>query len=103
MVLLDKKINGVDFEKIENHDMDRIARIETVKLAGKWYALSGWNGEKYYDCWEIEFSGYVGSPISDETFILEPVEIPVRRAGRGRGLHAVRCYRIYFLLILKRL
>lgn len=63
MVLLDKKINGVDFEKIENYDMDRSA--------------SGWNGEKYYDCWEIEFSGYVGSPISDETFILEPLEIPV--------------------------
>lgn len=39
MVLLDKKINGVDFEKIENHDMDRSAGIETVKLSGKWYAL----------------------------------------------------------------
>lgn len=77
MVLFDKKINGIDFEKIENYDMDRSAGIETVKLGGKWYALSGWNGEKYYDCWEIEFSGYVGSPISDETFILEPVEIPV--------------------------
>lgn len=37
MVLLDKKINGVDFEKIENHDMDRTAGIETVEL-------SGWNG-----------------------------------------------------------
>lgn len=33
--------------------------------------------KKINGVWEIEFSGYVGSPISDETFILEPVEIPI--------------------------
>lgn len=32
MVLLDKKINGVDFEKIENHDMDRTAMVCTFRL-----------------------------------------------------------------------
>ena len=28
--------------------------IEVVEIEGKWYALYGWNGEIYMDCWETE-------------------------------------------------
>lgn len=28
--------------------------IEIVEINGKWYALNGWNGEVYTDCWETE-------------------------------------------------
>ena len=28
--------------------------IEIIEINGKWYALNGWNGEVYADCWETE-------------------------------------------------
>ena len=33
-------------------------RIEIVEICGKWYALNGWNGEVYTDCWETEEPSY---------------------------------------------
>lgn len=29
-------------------------RLEFIKQGNKFYALAGWNGEKYYDCFEID-------------------------------------------------
>lgn len=39
------------FEKkrLWNNDL-----IECVKIDGRWYALDGWNGEKWLDCWEVD-------------------------------------------------
>lgn len=28
--------------------------IEVVKIDNCWYALDGWNGEKFTDCWETD-------------------------------------------------
>lgn len=28
--------------------------IEVVKIDNCWYALDGWNGEKYTDCWRTD-------------------------------------------------
>lgn len=28
--------------------------IEVVEIDGRWYALNGWNGESYLDCWETD-------------------------------------------------
>lgn len=25
--------------------------INVIEINGRWFALSGWNGEKYCDCW----------------------------------------------------
>lgn len=28
--------------------------IEVVEINGRWFALCGWNGETYLDCWETD-------------------------------------------------
>lgn len=28
--------------------------IEVVEINGRWFALYGWNGEAYLDCWETD-------------------------------------------------
>ena len=28
--------------------------IEVVEIDGRWFALYGWNGEAYYNCWETD-------------------------------------------------
>lgn len=28
--------------------------IEVVEIDGRWFALYGWNGEAYCDCWETD-------------------------------------------------
>ena len=28
--------------------------IDVVKINGRWFALSGWNGEIYVNCWETD-------------------------------------------------
>ena len=28
--------------------------IEVVEINGRWFALSGWNGEVYLHCWETD-------------------------------------------------
>ena len=41
----------------------RSTDIEIVELAsGKRYALSGWNGEKYYDAYEVDHCGIAVNP-----------------------------------------
>lgn len=54
-----EKVNLGDFEKIEDESgfwNDKF--IKTVKLAGDWYILDGWNGEAYTKCWKCtDYSG----------------------------------------------
>lgn len=32
--------------------------ITCIKVEGVWYALNGWDGYKYTDCWEVDEYGY---------------------------------------------
>lgn len=47
------------------------ANIPLVEISGAVYALYGWNGEKYTDCWKClgEYLNQAG----EETFCIEPV------------------------------
>ena len=45
--------------------------IPTVEIDGDIYALSGWNGEKYLDCWQCV--GEFNLDASDERYIITPV------------------------------
>lgn len=45
--------------------------IEMVEIEGAVYALHGWNGEQYNDCWRCEGEFYMDA--SKERYILRPV------------------------------
>lgn len=45
--------------------------IDLVKVDGAVYALYGWNGEKFTDCWECSGDGFRGA--SGESYTLAPV------------------------------
>lgn len=45
--------------------------IEVVEIKGEWFALSGWNGEVFTDCWQTdENTFYTGI---QEVFTIRPV------------------------------
>ena len=44
--------------------------VEVVKVGTRYFALDGWNGERYYNCWEVDEKTF---KISNAVFILEPV------------------------------
>lgn len=46
--------------------------IEVVEIDGKYIALSGWNGERYLDCWEV------GEVKLDKAFDIKESGIQVR-------------------------
>lgn len=45
--------------------------IELVDINGKAYALAGWNGEDYNNCWICTGEGYMDS--SEETYRIRPI------------------------------
>ena len=45
--------------------------IPLVEINGDVYALSGWNGEKYLNCWKCTGEGYMDA--SKETYEIEPL------------------------------
>ena len=48
--------------------------IEIVEIEGRPIALSGWNGEKYTDCWEVaEMRGNTGFDIKVDGLEVEPI------------------------------
>ena len=48
--------------------------IEVVKINGKWYALNGWNGEVYTDCWETEEPTYGTShDVLEDNIAIRPI------------------------------
>ena len=41
--------------------------ITIIEQDNKYYALNGWNGEEYGDCWETDSKGYtIGSKVKYE-------------------------------------
>ncbi len=44
--------------------------IELIEKDGNVYALAGWNGEKYYNCWMVIEDGLTAS---EEEYIITPV------------------------------
>ena len=49
----------------------RNKNIDLVEVEGKIYALYGWNGEKYYNCWIV--SGENHTEASKEKYVLTPI------------------------------
>ena len=49
---------------------------QTLKLGGRWYVLNegGWNGEKYYDCWEVADSDGLDAIDLNVRCAITPVE-----------------------------
>ena len=45
--------------------------IEVVEIEGKWYALNGWNGEFYADCWQTDENTYAIE--SDKKYEIKPI------------------------------
>lgn len=45
-----------------NHGFVKGTNIEIIELNGKRYAMNGWNGEKYFDCYEVDECGYAIDP-----------------------------------------
>lgn len=45
--------------------------IDMVEIDGAVYALNGWNGEQYTDCWKC--SGAGNREASDERYIITPI------------------------------
>lgn len=45
--------------------------IELVEIEGKVYALNGWNGEKFLNCWEC--IGEDNMDASKEEYVITPV------------------------------
>lgn len=44
--------------------------IELIEKDGNVYALAGWNGEKYYNCWKVIEDGLTAS---EEEYIITPI------------------------------
>lgn len=52
--------------------------IEIIEYKNKFYCLSGWNGERYFDCWECDkpfwFNGkYSANQKSNEKYTFTPI------------------------------
>ncbi len=45
--------------------------IELIRINDKVYALYGWNGEKYTDCWECTGEYYMNA--SSEKYEIKPI------------------------------
>lgn len=46
--------------------------VEIAEINGKYYALGGWNGEKYGNCWEVKDKrGY--DQVDNNTYEIKPV------------------------------
>lgn len=45
--------------------------IELVEIDGRVYALNGWNGEKYLDCWECV--GEDNTEASEKKYEITPI------------------------------
>ena len=45
--------------------------IEIVEVNGEMYALSGWNGEKYYHCWKVLDAQGINSVEEDREYIFK--------------------------------
>jgi len=45
--------------------------IDLVEIDGMVYALNGWNGKQYTDCWKC--SGAENTEIPDERYVITPV------------------------------
>ncbi|MFS0643732.1 hypothetical protein [Siminovitchia sp. 179-K 8D1 HS] len=58
----------MSFEKVGTWWANR--EIELIKIDGKVYALDGWNGEKYLDCWECIGDEYMEV---GEQYIITPI------------------------------
>lgn len=58
-----------NFKTVGNWWADK--EIELVEIDGKVYALNGWNGEKYIDCWEA--IGEDHAEASEEKYEITPI------------------------------
>lgn len=47
--------------------------IEIVEVGGEMYALNGWNGEKYFNCWKVLDSKGLEIAEEGKEYILKPV------------------------------
>ncbi len=45
--------------------------IDIFKIEGKNIALNGWNGERYYECWEV--ADNLIDIVNDVTYIVTPI------------------------------
>ena len=64
-------INGETEEKKEVGTWWNDSSIELVNIDGSVYALNGWNGEKWTDCWEC--TGKYLTEASEEKYIIVPI------------------------------
>ena len=54
-----------------NLGMNKDSGLEIIELDGTYIALSGWNGESYTDCFEVDENGTAKE--EKETFTLRPI------------------------------
>ena len=47
------------------------SNIEVVKVQDKWYALNGWNGERYLHCWETDEQTFATN--NEQEYELQPI------------------------------
>ena len=58
-----------NFKNVGNWWNDR--GIELVEIDGTVYALNGWNGEKYLECWKC--TGEFNNEASEEKYHITPI------------------------------
>lgn len=63
------KYSKCNFEKVGHWWND--SSVPLIKIDGSVYALSGWNGEKYLNCWKCTGEGYMDA--SEEEYEITPV------------------------------
>lgn len=58
--------------------------IEVVKIDNCWYALDGWNGEKYTDCWRVDDNTFYIEE-DNARYTAEPVYSPIAFDDMGEA------------------
>lgn len=67
-----------DFEEIQDEGcLWNDKSIDTMKLDGHWYALYGYNGEDYSQCWEIADPDGLEQVNPDKEYTLTPFHTEV--------------------------
>lgn len=75
--MLKETVTNEEILEVENRgQLWNNCDYQTLKLGGHWYVLNehGWNGEKYYDCWEVEDSDGLEAVDLNVRYAITPVD-----------------------------
>ena len=70
--------------------MMRLDDLKVVGIGGKYYALRGWNGEAFYDCFEVEYLPELNRCISSEnqnTYAISVLATGEDEDGNATGIY----------------